>query len=855
MCLRTPSPSKCSAMIHSLSEHILGRIAENLANIGAISLHDYLDGQGPAAPHPPPTSGSTPIDGNVVTRLHQACQRAFRNTDALKFEFIEQSGSRNKQCVLTITKPDGVHRSYATQPVFAKKSEAKSEAAKIAIDMGALDFLTEGDTKPIVSAETSSADNVASDAMSAQSETAPETSMDDIERCCLEWRASRVTPHWVPFFDAKLAHKQGCALRIQLSPHVVRVYLSNPSFDTYSDAKGACAKAAVFEGVLDFIKHGNGQTHPSSPGPSTSSTTPPVTVMTPWTLQGFYDSLPRPFPESFETNNASEINAPGWLNTMVQNARGGKLILSFFFTSDGPPGLHGCLLKLDRPGEYKASLVDARFPKRSDAKAAVCLQAMSEGIGNYIRSITSAIDTKITVTMRSFSNSLVYPALTSELSKIDTDLYPHFEYDKERDAFGASLVVRLSTSPTSEQVRRYTVPSDYRHKADAKVGVICHAAEQGVVEFVRFRGEAPPARYTSPYILYTYNPEASRKRKEPGSAEDAEQGRPAKKKKKGKRRAVVPSHGEGTIPLGQFLPVHPSGDQIHGISRPGDMGLSQSVPPVDLCDPSQPGVGSGSGSGAAHPAVYGHGPSYSAQTYVSSYPAVLDPRFAGGGGLGSRAYSTHSLLGAYGGPLARAVDPPPPESGPSCARPGTSSRALRQPAEHAELEPGEVVSSAESDFSESSSRNEDGEVRANKQGMRHHIASTADGCVDTDANRNRRESADVEDVAREMNDKGKSKEVSPANTSTTVSLDGPGGTSTSHVNKLIDYCAIRGCGVPSFHEMQSQGRFQVWIVIGQERFDLPRTYRTVEEGRQRVAKQVLARLSKGGVLEERNGCI
>jgi hypothetical protein len=95
--------------------------------------------------------------------------------------------------------------------------------------------------------------------------------------------------------------------------------------------------------------------------------------------------------------------------------------------------VHGCLLKLDRPGEYKASLVDARFTKRSDSKAAVCFQAMSEGIGNYIRSIASAIDTKITPEMRSFSSSLVYPALSSELSKIDAAPAPLFEYDKQRD--------------------------------------------------------------------------------------------------------------------------------------------------------------------------------------------------------------------------------------------------------------------------------------------------------------------------------------------------------------------------------------------------------------------------------------
>lgn len=390
--------------------------------------------------------------------------------------------------------------------------------------------------------------------------------------------------------------------------------------------------------------------------------------------------------------------------------------------------VHGCLVKLDRPGEYKASLVDARFPKRSDAKAAVCLQAMAEGIGNYIRSIASDVDTKVTPAMRSFSSSLVYPALTSELSRMDTNLHPYFEYDKERDgwdlslarllrtfsdyryiAFGATLVVRLSTSPTSEQVRRYTVSSDYRNKADAKVAVICHAAEQGVVEFVCFQGRTPPDGYTSPYILRTYNPDASgkRKRKQLGSDEDAEQSRPAKKKKKkkGKRWTEILSHDESSrlTLVGQYLPAQPNSDQIHGTSRPDSMGLSQSVFADGSCGPSQLAVGSGVGSGAARPAVYDNGTLDNAQMYASPYRVALDPQFAGLGGHGCRVYAVPDAYGCGSHP-SRDVDVPLPESGPSRADP----RALRRPTEGKELEPGEVMS--ESEFSESSSRNEDGEV-------------------------------------------------------------------------------------------------------------------------------------------------
>jgi len=365
--------------------------------------------------------------------------------------------------------------------------------------------------------------------------------------------------------------------------------------------------------------------------------------------------------------------------------------------------------------------------------------------------------------------------------------------DCQHAAFGATLVVTLSTLPTPEQIRRYTVPNDYRSKADAKVAVICHAAEQGVVEFVRFQGGTPPDDYISPYTLSTYNPEVSRKRKQPGSAEDAEQ-RPAKKKK-GKRRAEAPSHGGGSCltPGGQHLSIPPSSNQIHGISGPGDMGLSQSVPADGLCDPSQPGFGGGVGSSAAHPAVYGHGASYNAQMYAPSYPAVLDPRFAVGGGLGNRGYG-NGARGAYGGSShpGHVVDAPPLECGPSRAMPGTSARAVRRPAEDAELEPGEVVSCAESEFSVGSSRNEDGGAPANERGTR--IASAAFGSsshilaeIGFDKSKGR-ESADVENVAGRSKEKGKGKETSPANTSTTDSQDGPGTTATataSHVRDLI----------------------------------------------------------------------
>jgi hypothetical protein len=141
------------------------------------------------------------------------------------------------------------------------------------------------------------------------------------------------------------------------------------------------------------------------------------------------------------------------MNTLVQNARGGKLTTTFIFTSDGTPGrtysflsiivkhthdndllylVHGCFLRLDRPTEYRAYLVDPRFPKRADAKAAVCLQALSHGAGDYMRAIGKAVEARVTPLMKTWVNDQVYPVLLSEYNKL-SNRHPNFTYEKEKD--------------------------------------------------------------------------------------------------------------------------------------------------------------------------------------------------------------------------------------------------------------------------------------------------------------------------------------------------------------------------------------------------------------------------------------
>lgn len=145
----------------------------------------------------------------------------------------------------------------------------------------------------------------------------------------------------------------GCALQIKLSLHVFRVFSVDVRYRTFEEAKAACAADAMAEGILEFIKFGNGQTTPAekrlfqSQEVEAQSAPPPIAL----TLQGFFESLPRPLPEPVDEKTVAEINAPGWLNTLIQSARGGKFELKFIWTTDTKLGSMFCAA-LERSASY-----------------------------------------------------------------------------------------------------------------------------------------------------------------------------------------------------------------------------------------------------------------------------------------------------------------------------------------------------------------------------------------------------------------------------------------------------------------------------------------------------------------------
>lgn len=102
--------------------------------------------------------------------------------------------------------------------------------------------------------------------------------------------------------------------------------------------------------------------------------------------------------------------------------------------------VHGCLLRIERPQESRSYMVDARFPKRADAKAAVCLQAIFQGVGDYIRGIGQEMENMITPIMRRWANDLIFPMLGSECSKVKPGTHPRYDFYKEKD--GGALFVK-----------------------------------------------------------------------------------------------------------------------------------------------------------------------------------------------------------------------------------------------------------------------------------------------------------------------------------------------------------------------------------------------------------------------------
>ncbi|KAG8820911.1 hypothetical protein FRC17_009988 [Serendipita sp. 399] len=553
---------------YSTQKAISELISLELEKLGAIPLSRYAAEDNPQESSALPTiskktqesdvelgdnSRETPLQAS--TTIIETCMRVLESNDAATFEYKEDRGPNSLECILTITRPNGRKRSYTSGPCFSKRSDAKERAAAVALEMGAMEFIKYGD----IDAKSRSLLNIGptqgpsklkgyeegkgvslSDTLDVEVD---DSNIKAISDCCLEWRAGVVKPVYLYFSEPTFVPrselqgkkaktpiqedltglKQGCALSITLSQHTTRVYSVHHIYSTRGEAKSAVAAVAIKQGVIDFIRHGNGQKSamvfireldgdanenlnmevisrqiPQEKEISIEATSVNFTLkkhqipLDAMTLQAFTNSLPKPFPETDGLKPLGDSNPVGWLNTAVQAARGSRMTITWTYLSNAKLSLHGCLVRFNLPRleDGRSYLVEPQFIRRADAKAAVALLAISQDVGGWIAGITKAIEDQITPEMRAKSGSILL-SLSQECIKAKLQNQPTYEYVYDDGAVGC--ILKMELSPFLK--REYRVSTEYRTKADARFAVLLKAHHGGLFEFIRFRGEVPPRGY------------------------------------------------------------------------------------------------------------------------------------------------------------------------------------------------------------------------------------------------------------------------------------------------------------------------------------------------------------------------
>ncbi|KAF8064362.1 hypothetical protein FPV67DRAFT_218446 [Lyophyllum atratum] len=490
-------------------------VCENLRKIGALPIDEYLaaiklrqipsdvsaEAFSPCQEATILPSTDSSIKNEHISRLEEAVESAFPDftlENALRFDIARRSGDPNGiQCILTIARPGG----------------AKVQAARIATEKGAVQFILNGDVKMEEDPESSMlefkddmlvAENVLAEeglptgeaeaAVKMEAEVEEEekdVNVAAIESACKEWRPGNYPPDWMFYHTQEPtdpALRWGAVLRVHLA--APRIYATDMVYLTAADAKTGAAKLAIKQGLIADIQNiadPSGKPTPSAPPPPPPRATPTNGI----TLETWFATLPRPLPSDFDFGDktATEIGASAMLNTWITKARGARLKVDYFWPFvqlSEKSTLTGCVLRIDRAGEVRSYLVEPVFANRRDARNAVSLLALSQGAGEYIRQIGLEVDNKISPRMRSLVDDQIYPMLGRKGAG-ETHTWT---FHMDRDAYGCTLVVAFEFGRYE-----YATEPEYRTKADAKLGAAILAAEHGLIELLRFGGEPAPADY------------------------------------------------------------------------------------------------------------------------------------------------------------------------------------------------------------------------------------------------------------------------------------------------------------------------------------------------------------------------
>ncbi|KAK7681718.1 hypothetical protein QCA50_015065 [Cerrena zonata] len=147
-----------------------------------------------------------------------------------------------------------------------------------------------------------------------------------------------VTPYWLAIKDPKNTGLWGCAFRVQVSDKEWRVWSVDTTYNDAAEAQIACCQLYQ-EDILEYLKRTASCILPWATCYSSEPVPDELQEEPTWTVQQYFETLPRPFPEDVGDKTANEINAPSWFNSMLQISRGSRLVANFIWTESTT---HGC---------------------------------------------------------------------------------------------------------------------------------------------------------------------------------------------------------------------------------------------------------------------------------------------------------------------------------------------------------------------------------------------------------------------------------------------------------------------------------------------------------------------------------
>ncbi|KAG6817913.1 hypothetical protein H0H87_012381 [Tephrocybe sp. NHM501043] len=277
-----------------------------------------------------------------------------------------------------------------------------------------------------------------------------------IERACRDQKVA--FPSWVFYYplESTNAVRWGAALRLHLK--VPLFYATDELYGDENEAKSACAQFAMAEGILNAIK--------TAVPTSSEVVEERLSVASGMSLREWFDELPRPLPFFFEGKVLEDIHGAVTLDSWALKARGARFKLYYHF----PEAMNQFTI-------HQTS--DPVFSKRQEAKTAVCLLAISQGVEKYFQSAAEEVAGAITPELRAFSDKQILPLLNEAPPSVTRT----FVYPMDRNAYACTLTVGVGA-----QEVEYSVGPDFGSKVDAKVAVLLVATKNGLIDFIHDGG-------------------------------------------------------------------------------------------------------------------------------------------------------------------------------------------------------------------------------------------------------------------------------------------------------------------------------------------------------------------------------